>query len=76
MRACRVPFSGQAPAAPPISNAGYETLVRAANLTSCPGVCIRPVGLAFAADGRLFVSSDSSGEVRATRLLERVGMKY
>ncbi|KAF7307527.1 NHL repeat-containing protein [Mycena indigotica] len=41
----------------------YDFLIQATNLTSCPGKCIRPVGLAFSNDGRLFVSSDSSGEV-------------
>ncbi|GJE86242.1 soluble quino protein glucose dehydrogenase [Phanerochaete sordida] len=59
----RVPFAGLQPAAPPASQKGYTFLAQATNLTSCPGTCIRPVGLAFASDGRLFVSSDSSGEL-------------
>ncbi|EIN09066.1 soluble quino protein glucose dehydrogenase, partial [Punctularia strigosozonata HHB-11173 SS5] len=59
----RVPFAGASPVASPTSTEGYEILVQAANLTSCPGTCIKPVGLAFASDGRLFVSSDSSGEL-------------
>ncbi|EKM48709.1 uncharacterized protein PHACADRAFT_108421 [Phanerochaete carnosa HHB-10118-sp] len=58
-----VPFSGLQPSAPPSSQTGYTFLAQATNLTSCPGTCIRPVGLAFADDGRLFVSSDSSGEL-------------
>lgn len=33
------------------------------NVGSCPGACFRPVGLAFDAKGRLYVSSDSSGEI-------------
>ncbi|KAJ7447268.1 hypothetical protein FB451DRAFT_1412001 [Mycena latifolia] len=40
----------------------YTFIVQAADLTSCPGTCIRPVGLAFGRSGVLFVSSDSSGE--------------
>ena len=60
---CRVPFTGPHPAASPSSTTGSSFLVQAANLDTCPGTCIRPVGLAFADDGRLFVSSDSSGEL-------------
>lgn len=59
----RVPFTGLQPSAPPSSQTGFTFLAQATNLTSCPGTCIRPVGLAFADDGRLFVSSDSSGEL-------------
>ncbi|ESK92644.1 nhl repeat-containing protein [Moniliophthora roreri MCA 2997] len=42
---------------------GYEFIVQTADLSLCPGSCIRPVGLAFAEDGTLFVSSDASQEV-------------
>lgn len=42
---------------------GYETLVWAPDTTQCPGNCIRPVGLAFDRLGRLFVTSDTTGEV-------------
>ncbi|TFY70393.1 hypothetical protein EVG20_g2623 [Dentipellis fragilis] len=44
-------------------NSTYTPLIQASNLTSCPGTCIRPAGLAFGPDGRLYISSDSSGEV-------------
>ncbi len=33
------------------------------NVGACPNSCFRPVGLDFDAKGRLFVSSDTSGEV-------------
>ncbi|KAJ6451257.1 soluble quino protein glucose/sorbosone dehydrogenase [Mycena sanguinolenta] len=46
-------------------NGNYSFLVQATNLTSCPGTCIRPVGLAFSSSGVLYVSSDSSGELFA-----------
>lgn len=41
-------------------------LVQAPDLNACtvPSHCIRPVGLSFDKYGRLFVSSDSTGEVR------------
>ncbi|CAK5280790.1 unnamed protein product [Mycena citricolor] len=48
----------------PFRGDSYEFLVQASNLTSCPGHCIRPVGLAFSSTGVLYVSSDTSGEVR------------
>ncbi|KAK7453287.1 hypothetical protein VKT23_011962 [Stygiomarasmius scandens] len=47
----------------PSSGLGYDFLVQATNLNTCPGTCIRPVGLAFGIDGKLYVSSDSSGEI-------------
>lgn len=31
--------------------------------TRCPGGCFRPTGLAFDHSGRLFMSSDSTGEI-------------
>ncbi|QRW11804.1 L-sorbosone dehydrogenase [Ceratobasidium sp. AG-Ba] len=61
----RIPFKedGSGPVAPPSSTAGYETLVGAPDLSKCASRCTRPVGLAFDVDGRLFASSDSTGEV-------------
>ena len=34
-----------------------------ANESVCPDNCFRPVGIAFDDQGRLFVSSDASGEI-------------
>jgi glucose/arabinose dehydrogenase len=34
-----------------------------ANITACPDKCFRPVGLAFDGSGRLWMSSDSTGEI-------------
>jgi len=42
---------------------GYEFLAHVPDLDVCPGSCIRPVGLAFDPAGRLFVSSDTTGEL-------------
>ena len=39
------------------------------NVGGCPNSCFRPVGLDFDQKGRLFVSSDTSGEIYATMYL-------
>ncbi|KAF9002520.1 soluble quino protein glucose/sorbosone dehydrogenase [Cyathus striatus] len=46
-----------------ITTLPYSFIIQAAVLTTCPGNCIRPVGLVFGADNRLYVTSDSSGEL-------------
>jgi len=48
---------------------GYTFLIQATNMTSCPGKCIRPVGLAFGSDNCLYVSSDTTGEVCQDNLI-------
>ncbi|KAJ7762295.1 soluble quino protein glucose/sorbosone dehydrogenase [Mycena maculata] len=49
----------------PFQGSNYSFIIQATNLTSCPGTCIRPVGLVFSPSGILYVSSDSSGELFA-----------
>jgi hypothetical protein len=44
------------------TNAAID-IVSNSNLTSCPQNCFRPVGLAWDSRGRLFFSSDSTGEI-------------
>jgi hypothetical protein len=39
--------------------------------SKCPGSCFRPVGLALDSKGRMFVSSDATGEIY---VLARTGM--
>lgn len=49
--------------APANSDTSYTDIFANANNTACPGNCFRPVGLAFDSQGRMFVSSDASGEI-------------
>ncbi|KAF3929742.1 hypothetical protein ABW19_dt0200374 [Dactylella cylindrospora] len=58
-----IPFSGNQPVAASTSQSGYTDIMTNPDNTRCPGQCFRPVGLAFDANGRLFVSSDSTGEI-------------
>jgi hypothetical protein len=59
----RIPWSNSTPAASADSRVGYETVIGASDVSQCPDGCIRPVGLAFDRLGRLFVSSDTTGEI-------------
>ncbi|TFK61401.1 soluble quino protein glucose dehydrogenase [Pluteus cervinus] len=61
----RIPWSGDdsVPQAKSDSKTGYEYVVQAPDMNACPSGCIRPVGLEFDQLGRLFVSSDATGEV-------------
>ena len=37
------------------------------DLSKCPDACFRPVGLAWDSEGRLWVTSDSTGEIYVLR---------
>ncbi|POS80061.1 hypothetical protein DHEL01_v201544 [Diaporthe helianthi] len=60
-----VQFDGNtgAPVAQPDSNSATADVLSNADLSKCPDSCFRPVGLAWDAQGRLFMSSDSTGEI-------------
>ncbi|KAK3372679.1 soluble quino protein glucose/sorbosone dehydrogenase [Podospora didyma] len=51
------------PTAPLTSRSAAVTIMENPNTGSCPSGCFRPVGLAFDSKKRLFVSSDSTGEI-------------
>ena len=51
------------PTSPSTSNNSAITVLSNTDLTACPDKCFRPVGLAFDARGRLFMSSDATGEI-------------
>lgn len=59
-----VEFDGNgSPRAAANSTTAAVDIVANTNLAACPRGCFRPVGLAWDAQGRLYMSSDSTGEV-------------
>lgn len=59
-----VEFDGSgSPKAAANSTTAAVDIVSNPDLSACPRNCFRPVGLAFDAQGRLFMSSDSTGEI-------------
>jgi len=58
-----VPWNGNGPKASLTDNNGYSFIIQAPDLTKCTSGCIRPVGLQFDNLGRLFASSDATGEI-------------
>jgi hypothetical protein len=58
------------PIAAPDSNNALADVLTNQDTTACPDRCFRPVGLAFDSAGRLWMSSDSTGEIY---VLQRTG---
>lgn len=58
-----VAFGGGAPVDQPNSTTSLTDIFTNANNSVCPSQCFRPVGLALDQQGRLFVSSDATGEL-------------
>ncbi|KAL8403075.1 hypothetical protein RB594_008361 [Gaeumannomyces avenae] len=62
-RVMRFDFKDGQPVETPQSTTASIPVMENTNVGACPGACFRPVGLDFDKKGRLFVSSDSSGEI-------------
>ena len=58
-----IAFSGGQPVDPSDSTTSTQDILSNADLSVCPGQCFRPVGLAMDSKGRIFVSSDTTGEI-------------
>ncbi|EMD00918.1 hypothetical protein BAUCODRAFT_118642 [Baudoinia panamericana UAMH 10762] len=58
-----VEFANGQPTQPSNSTTAAVDIVSNANITNCPTGCFRPVGLAWDSQGRLFMSSDATGEI-------------
>ncbi|KAF2018623.1 soluble quino protein glucose dehydrogenase [Aaosphaeria arxii CBS 175.79] len=58
-----IPFANGQPIDPANSTSAAISIVSNPDTSACPRGCFRPVGLAWDSKGRLFMSSDSSGEI-------------
>lgn len=58
-----LPFQNGEPVAKSNNNTAITDIFGNADNSVCPNNCFRPVGLAFDSKGRLFVSSDATGEI-------------
>lgn len=58
-----LPFQNGEPIAAPDNNTATTDVLQNVDNSVCPQQCFRPVGIAFDAQGRLFVSSDATGEI-------------
>ncbi|KAL9131244.1 MAG: hypothetical protein Q9217_000786 [Psora testacea] len=58
-----IPFANGEPVAKSDNNTSYMDILTNADNDDCPRNCFRPVGLAIDGQGRLFMSSDASGEI-------------
>ena len=58
-----IQWENGSPVAPASSNTSTTDIFANADNSKCPDNCFRPVGLAFDSQGRMFVSSDASGEI-------------
>lgn len=66
----RINFKNEEPVEPATSREAQIPVMENHNTASCPRSCFHPVGLAFDKKGRLYVSSDSSGEIHVIYGLE------
>jgi glucose/arabinose dehydrogenase len=58
-----VEFTNGSPVEAPDSKTALTDIFTNANDSECTSLCLRPVGLAMDDEGRLFISSDASGEI-------------
>jgi hypothetical protein len=59
-----IPFDGNgSPVAPANSTTSHTDVVSNPDISKCPDECFRPVGIAWDSQGRLYFSSDSTGEI-------------
>ncbi|KAH8884993.1 glucose sorbosone dehydrogenase [Thozetella sp. PMI_491] len=62
-RLTQIAFANGEPVEPATSTTALIDIMTNSNLNLCPGSCFRPVGLALDSAGRLFMTSDATGEI-------------
>lgn len=65
-----VAFSDGHPVDRVSSSTSLSDVMTNPDISRCPDECFRPVGLAWDAEGRLWVASDSTGEIYVLRKVE------
>ena len=58
-----IPFESGEPVAASDNKTSTADVLSNADISRCPRNCFRPVGIAFDQQGRLFMSSDATGEI-------------
>lgn len=59
----KIAFKDGQPVAAPDSNTSYTDIFANVDNSKCPDNCFRPAGMAIDRQGRLFMSSDATGEI-------------
>ncbi len=62
-----IPFANGEPVAASDNKTAATDILTNADNSKCPSNCFRPVGMAFDQQGRLFMSSDATGEIYVVR---------
>ncbi|KAL8903440.1 MAG: hypothetical protein Q9207_003929 [Kuettlingeria erythrocarpa] len=62
-----IPFANGEPVAASDNKTAATDILTNADNSKCPSNCFRPVGIAFDQQGRLFMSSDATGEIYVVR---------
>lgn len=62
-----IPFANGEPVAASDNKTAATDILTNADNSQCPSNCFRPVGIAFDQQGRLFMSSDATGEIYVVR---------
>ena len=65
-----IAFADGAPVEASNSTTALGDIMTNSNVNNCPSSCFRPVGLAMDDEGRLFMTSDATGEIY---VLRRIG---
>ncbi len=58
-----IPFTDGEPVASPSTSTAALDIMTNADTSRCPDDCFRPAGLAVDGQGRVFMTSDSTGEI-------------